>query len=216
MTDQTSTPQTSPAKRRLRSSSLALTGLMAGTAISVSACDDPGTATQWGDPPGASREVDAKTYASLDDCKTSGDMTAAQCQTAFDQAQKDSAANAPKFGDQQSCEERYGVDQCVPRNNGGGGSFFTPLLTGFIVGQALNNLGGGGGRYYGAPMYRDREGTYYGGSGYPLSRDYVTGRTRVRTDTFNAPEMRAPTRVQSRSSVISRGGFGGGGRSFGG
>jgi uncharacterized protein YgiB involved in biofilm formation len=143
-----------------------------------------------------------------------GDMTAAQCQTAYDQAQKDSAANAPKFGDQQSCEERYGVSQCVPRNdNNGGGSFFTPLLTGFIVGQALSNMGGG---YYGAPMYRDRNGTYYGGGGYPLSRDYVTGRTRVRTDSFNAPEMRTPTRVQSRSSVISRGGFGGGGRSFGG
>jgi uncharacterized protein YgiB involved in biofilm formation len=141
-------------RRRLRSSSLALTGLMAGTAISVSACDDPGTATQWGDPPAASREVDAKTYASLADCKSSGDMTAEQCDTAYAQAQKDSAANAPKFGDQQSCEERYGVDQCVPRNNNSGGSFFTPLLTGFIVGQALNNMGGG---YFGAPMYRDRE-----------------------------------------------------------
>lgn len=203
-----------PPRRRLRSSSLALTGLMAGTAISVSACDGTPAATQWGDaPPAASREVEAKTYASLDDCKKSGDMTAAQCDTAYAQAQKDSAANAPKFGDQQSCEERYGVDQCVPRNNGGGGSFFTPLLTGFIVGQALNNLGGG---YHGAPMYRDRNGTYYGGGGYPLSRDYVTGRTRVRTDTFTAPEMRAPTRVQSRSSVISRGGFGGSGRSFSG
>ena len=200
-------------RRRLRSSGLALTGLMAGTAMSVSACDGTPAATQWGDPPAASREVEAKTYASLDDCKKSGDMTAEQCQTAYDQAQKESASNAPKFGDQQSCEERYGVDQCVPRNNGSGGSFFTPLLTGFIVGQALSNMGGG---YHGAPMYRGRDGTFYGGSGYPLSRDYVTGRTRVRTDSFNAPEMRAPTRVQSRSSVISRGGFGGSGRSFGG
>ena len=208
MSDQPTSP-----RRRLRSSGLALTGLMAGTAMSVSACDGSPAATQWGDPPAATREVDAKTFASLDDCKKSGDMTAEQCQTAYDQAQKDSAANAPKFGDQQSCEERYGVDQCVPRNNGGGGSFFTPLLTGFIVGQALSNMGGG---YYGAPMYRDRGGTYYGGSGQPLSRDYVTGRTRVRADSFDAPAMHAPTRVQSRSSVISRGGFGGGGRSFGG
>ena len=215
MSDQNATPQIlSSSRRRLRSSGLVLTGLMAGTALSVSACDDPGTATQWGDPPAASREVDAKTYANLADCKSSGDMSAEQCDTAYAQAQKDSADNAPKFGDQQSCEERYGVDQCVPRaDNNGGGSFFTPLLTGFIVGQVLNNMGG---RYYGAPMYRDRDGTYYSGSGYPLSRDYVTGRTRVRTDSFNAPEMHAPTRVQSRSSVISRGGFGGGGRSFGG
>ncbi|EJL30687.1 putative integral membrane protein [Caulobacter sp. AP07] len=208
MSDQPSSP-----RRRLRSSGLALTSLMAGTAMSISACDGSPGATQWGDPPAASREVDAKTFASLADCKSSGDMTAEQCDTAYAQAQKDAAANAPKFGDQQSCEERYGVDQCVPRSSQGGGSFFTPLLTGFIVGQALSNMGGG---YRGAPMYRDRDGTYYSGSGYPLSRDYVTGRTRVRSDSFDAPEARAPARVQSRSSVISRGGFGGGGRSFGG
>uniref|UniRef100_B0SZP0 DUF1190 domain-containing protein n=1 Tax=Caulobacter sp. (strain K31) TaxID=366602 RepID=B0SZP0_CAUSK len=207
-------PKSPPGRRRLRSSGLALTGLMAGTAMSVSACDGSPAATQWGDPPAATREVDAKTFASLADCKADGEMTAQQCDTAYAQAQKDSASNAPKFSDQQSCEERYGVSQCVPRNdNNGGGSFFTPLLTGFIVGQALNNMGGG---YYGAPMYRDRGGTYYGGSGYPLSRDYVTGRTRVRADSFDAPAMHAPARVQSRSSVISRGGFGGGGRSFGG
>jgi uncharacterized protein YgiB involved in biofilm formation len=74
--------------------------------------------------------------------------------------------NAPKFNDQQSCEERYGVDQCVPRNQAGGGSFFTPLLTGFIVGQALSNLGGGG--YGGRALYRDR----YGGLGYSDGRRY--------------------------------------------
>lgn len=205
--------QTPQPRRRLRSSGLVLTGLMAGTAMSISACDGSPAATQWGDPPAATREVEAKTFASLDECKSSGDMTAAQCETAYAEAQKASAENAPKFSDQQSCEERYGVDQCVPRNSQGGGSFFTPLLTGFIVGQALSNMGGG---YRGAPMYRDREGTYYGGSGYPLSRDYVTGRTRVRSDSFDAPSAQAPTRVQSRSSVISRGGFGGSGRSFGG
>ena len=210
MSDQAPLP-----RRRLRSSSLALTGLMAGTAMSISACDDGGSAAQWGDPPAATREVEAKTFASLDDCKKSGDMTAVQCDAAYAQAQKDSAANAPKFGDQQSCEERYGVDQCVPRNNGGGGSFFTPLLTGFIVGQALNNMGGG---YYGAPMYRDRNGNYFGGAGGMLSRNYTTGRTQIGSDAFNPAARSAPARVQSRSSVISRGGFGGGfgGRGFGG
>ena len=199
--------------RLKRSRSLTLTTLMAGAAVSITACDNAPAVTQWGDPPAASagKAVEARTFTSLDECKASGDFTAQQCETTLAQAQKDSAENAPKFNDQQSCEERYGVDQCVPRS-GQNGSFFTPLLTGFIIGQALNNMGGG---YRGAPMYRDRNGTYYGGSGYPLSRDYVTGRTRVRSESFDAPRADAPTRVQSRSSVISRGGFGGG-RSFGG
>jgi uncharacterized protein YgiB involved in biofilm formation len=202
-----------PLSRMKRSRSLALTTLMAGAAISVTACDSTPAVTQWGDPPEAGRAVEARTFASLDECKASGDFTAEQCKTSLDEAQKASAENAPKFGDQQSCEERYGVDQCVPRSNNSGGSFFTPLLTGFIIGQALDNMGGG---YRGAPMYRDRNGTYYGGGGYPLSRDYVTGRTRVRSDSFGLPSRaEAPARVQSRSAVISRGGFGGG-RSFGG
>lgn len=199
--------------RLKRSRSLTLTTLMAGAAVSITACDNAPAVTQWGDPPAAAagKAVEARTFTSLDECKASGDFTAQQCETTLAQAQKDSAENAPKFSDQQSCEERYGVDQCVPRS-GQNGSFFTPLLTGFIIGQALNNMGGG---YRGAPMYRDRNGTYYGGSGYPLSRDYVTGRTQVRSESFDAPRADAPTRVQSRSSVISRGGFGGG-RSFGG
>jgi uncharacterized protein YgiB involved in biofilm formation len=207
MTDQ-------PQSRLKRSRSLTLTTLMAGAAVSITACDNSPAATQWGDPPAAEsgRAVEARTFTSLDECKASGDFTAQQCETTLAQAQKDSAENAPKFTDQQSCEERYGVDQCVPRSSQGGGSFFTPLLTGFIIGQAMNNMGG----YRGAPMYRDRDGTYYGGSGYPLSRDYVTGRTRVRSESFNLPSRaEAPSRMQSRSSVISRSGFGGG-RSFGG
>ncbi|MES2725076.1 MAG: DUF1190 domain-containing protein [Pseudomonadota bacterium] len=199
---------------RKRSGAVTLTSLMAGSAISISACDSAPPATQWGDPPAASsgRTVEASSFTSLADCTASGSFTAEQCSTALAQAQKDSAENAPKFGDQQSCEERYGVDQCVPRSSQGGGSFFTPLLTGFIIGQAMNNLGG----YRGAPMYRDRDGGFTGGSGYPVSRDYVTGRTRVNSDSFDAPRASAPTRVQSRSSIISRGGFGGGSRSFGG
>ena len=49
-----------------------------------------------------------------------------------------------------------------------------------------------------------------------LSRDYVTGRTRVGADAFGPPATRqAPARVQSRSGGVSRGGFGGGGRGYG-
>jgi len=183
-----------------RSRSIVLTTLMAGTGVSLTACDADG-----------GKPVDALSYTSVAECRAAGTIPAAQCETAYAQAQKANDANAPQFGDRQTCEEQYGVSQCVPRNNG---SFFTPLLTGFIVGQALNNLGGG---YRGAPMYRDRYGDYYGGAGGRINRDYVTGRTRVGSDAFN-PAARAPTRVQSRSAVISRGGFGGGfgSRGFGG
>lgn len=183
-----------------RSRSIVLTTLMAGTGVSLTACDADG-----------GKPVDAVSYTSVAECRAAGAIPASECDTAYAQAQKANEANAPKFGDRQTCEEQYGVSQCVPRNNG---SFFTPLLTGFIVGQALSNIGGG---YRGAPMYRDRYGDYYGGAGARINRDYLTGRTRIGSDAFN-PAARAPTRVQSRSAVISRGGFGGGfgSRGFGG
>ena len=184
-----------------RSRSIVLTSLMAGTGFSLSACDVSDTGKQ----------VDAVSYTSVAECRTAGLVPASQCETAYAQAAAADAKTAPRVEDRQTCEERYGVAQCVPRNENNG-SFFTPLLTGFIVGQALSNVGGG---YRGAPRYRDREGQYYGGAGGMVSRDYVTGRTRVGSEAFN-PAARAPTRVQSRSSVISRGGFGGGGRGFGG
>jgi uncharacterized protein YgiB involved in biofilm formation len=204
----------SPRRLLKRSRTLVLTTMAAGATVSLAACDSQNPATQWGDnPPAASRSVDAQSYASLDECKAAGVLSGPACDAAYAQAQKDAAANAPKFSDQQSCEERYGVDQCVPRGQQGGGSFFTPLLTGFIVGQALNNMGGG---YRGAPMYRDRDGGYVTGYGGRIDRDYLTGRSRVRADAFEPPSARAPSRVQSRSAVISRGGFGGGSRGYGG
>ncbi|MDB5683956.1 MAG: hypothetical protein JWM38_1717 [Sphingomonas bacterium] len=183
-----------------RSRTIVLTTLMAGTGVSLTACD--------GDAVG--KPVDALSYTSVAECRAAGALPPADCDAAYAQAQKANAENAPRYGDRQTCEEQYGVAQCVPRNNG---SFFTPLLTGFIVGQALNNIGG----YRGAPMYRDRDGNYYGGAGGRISRDYVSGRSRVGSEAFN-PAARAPTRIQSRSAVISRGGFGGGfgSRGFGG
>ncbi len=180
-----------------RSRTLVLTSLMAGTGISLTACDGDG-----------GKPVDALSYTSVAECRAAGKISPADCDKAYAQAEKGNGDAAPRYEDRRTCEEQYGVAQCVPRNNG---SFFTPLLTGFVVGQMLN-----GGGWRGAPMYRDRNGAYYGGAGGRISRDYLTGRTRIGSDAFD-PSVRAPSRIQSRSAVISRGGFGGGfGRSFGG
>ncbi|MFC3581409.1 DUF1190 domain-containing protein [Sphingomonas hylomeconis] len=184
-----------------RSQSIVLTSLMAGTGLSLTACDGP-----------VDKPVDALSYTSVAECRTAGKIPADQCEAAYAQAQKANAQNAPRFDTQQACEAQFGAAQCA-RGNGGSGSFFTPLLTGFVIGQMLN----GGGGYRGAPMYRDRDGNYFGGAGSRINRDYVTGRTQVGTSAFN-PTARAPARVQSRSAVISRSGFGGGfgSRGFGG
>ena len=197
-----------------RSKSLVLTSLMATSGLSLSACDaGPPTDSAWlNSPPAAAspRAIDGQQYPSLQACHDADRVADVECDRAFARAE----AEAPRYADRQTCEANYGVDQCVPRSQAGGGSVFMPLLTGFMVGQALNSFGSHG--YYGA-QYRRRDeaygssGGYAGGyaGGYRGGRDYVSGRAYSRAD--------APARVQSRSAVISRGGFGGGGgRSFGG
>lgn len=194
-----------------RSKSIVLTTLIAGVGVSLMACDSSAPQPpQWGDA-GHGKPIAAVRYTSVADCRAKGAIPADQCEAAYVQAQKANDANAPRFDDRGSCEQRFGVAQCVPRN-GSNGSFFTPLLTGFIVGQAMNNFGGG---YRGAPLYRDRDGSYYGGAGVPVMRNGANGRTSIGSEAFNSTAS-APARVQSRSAIISRGGFGGEGHGFGG
>jgi uncharacterized protein YgiB involved in biofilm formation len=107
---------------------------------------------------------------------------------------------------QASCEDVYGPGQCVPRQAAnGGGSIWGPLIAGFVVGRMMD--GGWGGR----GLYRDgRDGGFYTAGGGRVWTDYSSGRTRIDRSGFDSPDVvRGPQRMQTRSSVISRGGFGG-------
>ena len=197
--------ETKTMRRLKRSRTLQVTSLMATASFSLAACGAPQVAVPEPEPTLA--------YTSLDECKAANDISDTECETADANARTQAAETAPRYATQSECEGHWGPDQCRP-NNHGGGSFFTPLLTGFVIGQLLN----GGGYRGGGPLYRDRDGNYqngYGG-GY-LARDYRTGRYVANGREYGADVARqAPSRVQSRTTVVSRGGFGGGGRGYGG
>lgn len=200
----------------MRSKSLTLTSLMAGASLTLGACDGTPQVSQAEaqlnkDP------VEAFAYASLDQCKAEDKVSDEECDKGYAAALKDNETSAPKYAEQASCEDVYGAGQCVPRSQANGhGSFFTPLLTGFIIGRMLD-----GGGYRGTGLYRRDErygGGYYTGWGGRVNHDYASGRTTVGRQGLDPPAAirNAPARVQTRSTVVSRGGFGGGGRSFGG
>ncbi|WGM31984.1 DUF1190 domain-containing protein [Brevundimonas sp. NIBR11] len=197
--------ETTTIRRMKRSKTLQITSLMATASFSLAACGAPQVAVPEPEP--------ALAYTSLDECKAANDITDAECDAADANARAQAAETAPRYATQSECEGQWGPDQCRP-NQQGGGSFFTPLLTGFVIGQLLN----GGGYRGGGALYRDRDGNYqngYGG-GY-LSRDYRTGRQVANGRDYGTDVARqAPSRVQSRTTVVSRGGFGGGGRGYGG
>lgn len=204
MTDPKDLPQTTTMRRLKRSRVLHVSSLMATASFSLAACGSP--------PPAPAPEPEPTlAYASLEECKTADVISDAECDTALSKAQEEADKTAPRYATREECEGQWGPSQCQP-NNQSGGSFFTPLLAGFVVGQLLN----GGGYRGGGPLYRDREDRYsngYGG-GYTY-RDYRTGRTVTNARDHDVVSQR-PTRVQSRTTVVSRGGFGGGGRSYGG
>lgn len=201
---------------RKRSATLKLTTMLAGAAsFSLSGCgDQPGSPTQWDRSSIAQGEqVEAMSYGSLEACKAANEAPDEDCDKAYAAALADDKTNAPRFDEQASCEDVYGAGSCVPRSASGGGSFFTPLLAGFVIGRLLD--GGGNPYYRGTGLYRQDQrhgGGYYTGWGGGLSRDYNSGRTTIAKQGIDPPDAmrQAPPRMQTRTSVVSRGGFGGG------
>lgn len=195
-----------------RTRKLALTSLMAAGGVSLTACGDSPAHNVRIENPGST--TDAYAYQTLTECLDRNEVPDDACRTAEKNALQDDQKSA-SWTDQRSCEDVYGEGQCVPRQSaGGGGSIWGPLITGFVVGRMLD--GGWGGR----GLYRDwRDGGYYTAGGGRVWTDYSTGRTRIDSKSFDPPDVyRAPQKMQTRSSVISRGGFGGrmSSRSYGG
>lgn len=179
-----------------RTRTLTLTSLMAMGGVSLTACGDQPSVTI------SEPKTDAYAYQSLQECKAKNEVPDEACDTAMKATQDEQNADA-RYADNKTCEDVYGPGQCVPRSQAGGGSIWGPLATGFIVGQMMNGGWGGGG------MYRDyRSGGYYSRGG-PISTDYASGRTQVSQKSFDSPAATPPAKAMTRTSVVSRGGFGG-------
>ena len=189
-----------PLSRRKRSGAAGLTTI--GAAAMLSGCDpspEQLSRQQFGEP------TQVAAFQSVAECAASGDYSRDQCETAQRTASNDDNRAAPRFADRDTCEGQFGAGACQPRTDGGQ-SFFTPLLTGFLIGQLVN--GGGGYRYGG--LYRGRDDRYYTGSGGWLFNGGYGGRGyRYQVGSRAISEPIATQRIQTRSSVVSRGGFGG-------
>lgn len=186
---------------------------MAAGGLSLVACGDQGYDNVRIEHPG--RSAEAYAYQSLQECKDKGEVPVEACEKAETVALAEQD-KSERFDDRTTCEDVYGPGQCVPRSavGSGHGSFWGPLITGFVVGRMLD--GGWGGR----GLYRDwRGGGYYTMGGGRVWTDYATGRTRLSGPAYRSPDMiHVPSKEMSRASVISRGGFGGrmSSRGFGG
>ncbi len=192
---------------RKRSGSLKLTTMLAGAAsLTLAGCDDhTGGQASWD--PNRGEQVQAFSYKTLQECKDAGEVSPQQCEASYAAAQKDDQEKAPRYEARSTCEDVYGPGNCVPRNYGGH-DVFGPLLAGFVIGRMMDG-------YHGTGLYRRDDaygGGYYSTWGGRLGRDYSSGRTVITRESIDPPDAirSAPPKVQTRTSVVSRGGFGGG------
>lgn len=182
-----------------RSRKVALTTLIAASAFSLQACGT--SAGDWSD----ANAVDAYPYASVAQCAADGRVPEQECREAYNQALADDSQSAPRFDSLDLCEDQFGTGQCQQRV-AGGGSFWTPLLAGFLISEVVDEIGDRR-RYRRSGLYRDRRrDAWYSGGGSGGWLYGSGGRYQVGANAIGRP-VAAP-RVQSRSNVVSRGGLG--------
>ena len=164
--------------------------LLGGTSLALAGCDDQ--------PP-----TDAKFFASVQEC--TAHYSEDQCRTMVKKAEEQHVAEAPKFSKKEECEAQFGVGNCetrqAPTEAGGFGSFFMPMMMGYMMGNML------GGRGWGSPVYRDRANT--GFTTAPNGKTYNVG-------TFSSGAGRNASFQQGALTQVSRNGFGASSRSYSG
>lgn len=177
-----------PARRAARSS------LLLATALSVAACEDNG--------------VEARVFSDLDACLAeaadSQDLQAAdECRAAFETAQAEHERTAPRYAEQALCEEQHG-GECTVQQASGGGSFFMPLMMGYMMG---NMMSGGAGALRSQPLYRTAEGRFATATGATRVAS-LSGTQRLRPSAFAPAPSTAQAAPMTRATVRATGGFG--------
>ena len=169
--------------KKSRSVKLALLG---GASMALAACGDDA-------PP-----KDATFYSDAQECAAV--FGAEACQDAKVASKKISLEEAPRFARKEECEAEFGVGNCETQQaTSGGGSFFMPLMMGYMVGNML------GGNRYNRPVYRG------------LGNEAVMPHNGkfYNVGTFDgAASKAAGFRPSAQATPVTRGGFGTTSRSF--
>lgn len=186
-----------------RSKSLTLL-LMGSLSLGIAGCSQENT------------EEGMYTFTSLNECVSSGIFDEAQCK----QFAAEAVAQSPRFSSREECEAKFGADACVnPAASAGSavqpgsGSFWMPMLAGFMAGRFL----GGGGLMQGAQgLYRNPGATPQAPSfrtaGGEVVKTGANGRVLNPSPRLTQSLQHRAKPVIGRSGTVSRGGFSGGAR----
>lgn len=149
-------------------------------------------------------EQDVKIYSSIEACAADADPPA--CEAARNTAITEHREKAPRYASAEQC--RTENKECEEVRTSSGGSYFMPMMMGFMMGRML---GGGGYGFGSRPVYTDRQ-------GYATTTDRRLGMPTAPA-AGGATMVRAPVTaggdIGTRSATVSRGGFGSSSSRFG-
>ena len=158
------------------------------------------------------QEQEVHVFHDVDECAAFYHPPAA-CQAEFEQAQDMHTQMAPRYQNQLECEADFGAGQCetAPERHQSG-SFFMPMMMGYMAGQMLNrgNLAGGQAQ----PTQQAAGGSRPAVPTQPLYKsrdDRSTFRTASNQAVASQPGVARvrPSAVQpQRAQLVRRGGFG--------
>ncbi len=208
MTDTQALPAAQPAPkirgRRMRSRAVRLALLGAAT-FSVASCRE--------------ERVEASAFPNVEECRAAAAeptswMSADECDAAFAEALALHEETAPRYDDQQLCEEEHG-GECMVQQHSDGSSIFMPLMMGYLLGNML----GGRSAARTQPIYGTKTGGFSTAAGTAVSSNRGTG--QFGANSFRSAPSTATAAPMPRASVARSGGFGaartsGATRSFGG
>lgn len=158
--------------------------LLGSAGLSLAACDQ-------GPPASSQFFPNAEACAAVYDEGT--------CRNALAQSQAAFTEEAPRFADRAACEAEFGEGNCETREEAGaevgsgGGSFFVPMLMGYMVGRS-----------FAQPVYRG-----------PDNRAMLRSKGRLYEVGRFGGTGRAASFQPGQVSEVRRGGFGASARSYG-
>jgi len=180
--------------------SVAVTLVLMGSA-SLSGCGDT--------------EIDSAVYQDFAQCVQSGLYDQSRCEADYRQALASHIQTAPAYANKDDCEAEFGIGQCEAQPaqavgqhlaasgqnsevaQAGGGSFFLPMMAGYMMGSMLSNNN----RMAPQALYRPNgQAGFVNGNGARVSNG--TGAVRMRS---SSAAVQAP---KTRTTTMARGGFG--------
>lgn len=182
---------------RKRSRTVALT-IVGAAAFTLSGCRE--------------EQVEARAFPDLASCKAAaqtgdGFLTAADCEAAIAEAEQLHVESAPRYDSLDVCEAEHGSGACgseAQATEGGSGSIFMPLLTGYLLG---NMLAGRGPLARSQPLYRTADGKFTNASGSSVFSGN-SGKANLSQSQFTKPAATVGKPPMSKAAAASRGGFG--------